>query len=346
MNLREGMQELTVFIGDAVIPRKYRRSISRYVEVAGITWSAYKVFGVLVYIIAFLSVMSTLVLVQSGSFVSAPIFVKFVWFAIFCPAFFFLYLAIGRIAVKYIIDVRVYRKVQLMEEVFPEFLTELSLNLKSGQSLEQSLLLAAKEDYGPLSDEMLRVFARSDLGFSTRDSLESFTENYPSDMMRETFDLISISLRRGGQTPRLIDRLVANMKIRRNLRDKIVASVANYRIFLATVTVLIAPAMMALSFHVISLIRTITTDVMQVTGQSAIPITINAVRFNELDFVIFSALTLVIISTFSSLIVTYIKSGTARGGTRQLFFYVISSLGSYFVFMLVFASFFGLFQTA
>ncbi len=340
----ERARAITSFIGDAVIPRKHRRRIARYVEVADLKWSAHTMFGVLVYVIAFLSFVLASFFVMIGPLTDASFVLRFLFFFPFFIAFFLILLIFGRIAVKYYIDARVFAKVRVMEEVFPEFLSEVSLNLKSGQGMEKALSLAAKQDYGTLSDEMLRVAARMELGFDLQSGIESFVESYPSDLMKDTFELILISLRRGGQTPRLIDRLVLNMKTRRNLRDKIVASVANYRIFLATVTVLIAPAMMALSYHVISLIRSITTEVMQVTQQATLPISVAAVRFEDTHFIVFSMLTLFAISTFSSLIVTYIRNGNIKGGSKQLMFYVLSSLAAYGFFMVVFAQFFVLFQ--
>jgi pilus assembly protein TadC len=304
----------------------------------------YEVFAWLTIAVAITSVVTSIVLVNLDVFMGAPFITKLVVFLLLTPLFFFILLAIGRKGLESVLGARISQRSEAMEDEFPEFLTEVSLNLKSGHDLEEALARAAHEDFGVLSEEMHRVATKVDLGYYFEDALREFLDGYESDVMDESFELILISWKKGAETPKLIDRIVDNIKVTRNLRSKIVASVANYRIFLSTVTVAIAPAMMALAYYVMDLLRSITGEVQQVSTSSMIPLTIHAVRFNDNQFIWFSLLTLGIISITTSFIISHVRSGNATSGWKKTIFYTVGSLAMYGIFMVLFSGFFTLFE--
>jgi pilus assembly protein TadC len=336
-------ETFTMLMGAAAVPRSERTSIIRRLQLAKLDAHPYLLYGVTMYAMSALAFVAAIIASLMFAGVTSP--VATVLLAVF---FLILFMGVGvlltRLVLRLIIDTRIAYRVQAMEEELPDFLAELSLNLKSGLSLHQSIARASAEDFGELSEAMRHVATKVRLGYGLEEALRDFIEGYPGDQLRDTFELILISWRKGASTPKLIDRMVSNMKVMRNLREKISASVANYRIFLATITVLVAPAMMALSFHVIDLIRSITTEVMLVTSSATLPFSVQAVQFDDVHFMWFSALTLVVIATFISLIITYIEKGSLNGGRKQLFIYIATSLGSYFFFMMLFTVFFRLFQ--
>jgi Flp pilus assembly protein TadB len=331
-------ETITNYLGDAAIPKRYRKHIERYLQTAGMGTSPQFLFGVIFHISFVLSLILTVFLVFFVG--DVPAITRVIFFIIFWP---FMLISILLLSVKVVqlyLDARIYRRVREMEEVFPEFLSELSLNLKAGQSIEDGLSDAAKEDFGILSVEMRQVTTKVQLGYDLGAALRLFTHGYKSDTISESFELIYLSWRKGAQTPQLIDRMVDNMKVTRHLRDKLSASVANYQIFLATVTVLITPAMMALAFHFINLVRTITSEIMETTSSAVLPVTINAVSFNDNHFIYFSVLAVIAISVFSSMIISFITSGSVKDSWRTLFIYAIASVGSYFLFLAMFSGLF------
>jgi hypothetical protein len=103
---------------------------------------------------------------------------------------------------------------------------------------------------------------------------------------------------------------------------------------------LITPAMMALAFHFINLVRTITSEIMETTSSAVLPVTINAVSFNDNHFIYFSVLAVIAISVFSSMIISFITSGSVKDSWRTLFIYAIASVGSYFLFLAMFSGLF------
>lgn len=335
---------LNAFLGEAAIPHKRRTDIVQRFRIARMNQTPEKTYLHVFYSALLVALVGSAVLVFFTGYGNAPLLTKVIVYIFLSMALFGGMLLLGKFFIKQVIDARIYGIVRDMEDQLPEYLAEVSLNLKSGQDLEDAISNAAQEDFGELSEAMKHVSTRIDLGFDMEGTIREFMSSYQSDLIDESFELILISWKKGAQTPKLVDRVVDNMKDMRNLREKIVASVANYKIFLGTVTVALAPAMMALSFYIIALVRDITTEVMQVTQNSVLPITVNAVRFQNADFIWFSVLAVIIISMSTSFIISYINSGDIKGDTKQLAIYIILSLVSYGFFMLVFRNFFKLFS--
>lgn len=337
------IRTITETLGDAVIPDKYRKNITREFTLAGIQQRPYLLYGMIAWVAIALAIITSALLVGVGVRQSASLLIKIPVWIILTPFTTLLFLFIAKILLRKILEARVYARVQDMEDNFPEFLAEVNLNLKAGTDFEQAIARASQEDFGVISEEMRRLTTQVELGFDLERSLEEFIDSYDSDYIQESFELVIISWKTGGDTPKLVDRVVENMKVLRNLQEKIIASVANYKIFILTVTVALAPAMMALAYHVIDLIREITTDVIQVTSSGTLPIQLNPVQFSDTQFVWFSALTLLIVSTFSAFITKYVETGTIRGSAKTVSVYVIASLIAYFISMLVFEQFFAVF---
>lgn len=338
------VRQITRYLGDLAIPSKYRHNITRELTLAGIRKDPYILYGMIMWVVLAAAFLLAAYLAGVGIATGTHAGIKILVWILLTPISAIIFLTIAKLLVRKTLDARVYTRVKEMERIFPEFLAEVSLNLKTGADLEEALTRASREDFGVLSEEMQRLATRTELGFDLQASLEEFIDSYNSDVIEESFELILISYKTGSDTPKIVDRIVENMKVMRNLRNKVVASVSNYKIFILTVTAVIAPAMMALAYHVINLVREITQEVLQVSAQGSLPITLNPVQFNENHFIWFSILALATISTFSSLISTYIEQGSIKGSAKKTLAYNLISIAVYALCLVLFAGFFELFS--
>ncbi len=334
----------TEFVGDSIIPKKYRKSVSHHFQKAGINIVPYFKFGIGVYLLVISSALINILFLNLAYFSNVTWILKLVISVILLPAMFTVLLFfVVHFCILYL-NIRVYYKVQKMEDVFPEFLSELSLNLKSGESLEAALENSLEKEFGPLKDEIERVSKKIKLGADVEVALKEFTSSYNSDMIEECFNLIVLSWKKGTNTPPLIDRLVDNIEENRFLKKKIIASFGSYRIFLSIVTVVIAPAMFAMAFYLIDLVRTIINRILESTVGFRTPFTLNPIRLNDTHYIWFSVMALTLISLSTAIIISIIRTGTVKLGYKNMILYPITSLISFRIFMFLFSIFFSLFR--
>ena len=330
-------------LGDGIIPKKYRKGVLKYLERASIEEVPYFSYGVATIIIFLISVILDVLLMTTELFVNASFAIPFLFLLLLPFIFTIISLAII-IIYKLYLEAKIYYKVRQMEEIFPEFLSELALNLKSGQNLDEAIGNSTEKEFGYLGQEMERVYKKVRLGIDIEVAMKEFTESFDSDIINETFDLMVTSWKKGGTTSQLVDRLYENLEMIRYLKKKVVASVTSYRIFLSIVTILIAPAMFALSYHLISLIKSITGTISEVSANVVLPISINAVRVNNSHFMWFSALALIIMSVCTAMIISIIKTGSIKEGYKQVVLFAACSVISYRICLTIFELFFSMFN--
>jgi archaellum biogenesis protein FlaJ (TadC family) len=331
-------------LGDSIIPKKHRKGIIKYLERASITDVPYFQYGIATLVIFLLAIIADILFLTTKTFSNAHIILLIIISFVIIPLIFIILALFLIFFYKLYLEAKVYLKIRNMEEVFPEFLSELGLNLKSGQNLDEALQNSTEKEFGYLSEEIQRICKKIRLGVEVEAAIREFTNSFDSEIIEETFDLILTSWKKGSSTSQLVDRVYDNMQVMRYLKRKVIASVTSYRIFLSVVTIIIAPAMFALSYHLISLIKSITGQISEVSSSVVFPIAINAVRVNETHFIWFSAIALVLMSACTAMIISIIKTGTIKEGYKQVALFAAGSIIAYRIFMYAFQYFFSMFN--
>jgi archaellum biogenesis protein FlaJ (TadC family) len=334
----------TEIVGDAIIPVKYRKNILGYLEKASIDSVPYFKYGITVYLIALLAVIIDVLFLRTSFFSNVTLIPKILLSLVFFPFIFIILSMISVIFYKFYLDALIYRKTRQMEEIFPEFLGEFSLNLKAGASMEEAMANSMEKEFGYLNEEIQKIVKKVKVGIDVEVAIKEFTSSFKSDIIEETFDLVIISWKKGSKTPQLIDRIYDNITTTRFLKKRVVASVASYRLFLSTITLIIAPAMFALAYYFINLVKSIINKVSITQTQSVFPISISSIKINDLQFKWFSIGEVIIVATFTAMIISIIKTGTVKEGYKQVFVYALLSYISYTIFIFIFSRFFGMFN--
>jgi Flp pilus assembly protein TadB len=338
------LRALIETLGDSIIPKGLRKNILNYLERASIEDVPYYSFGIATIVLAILAIILDVLLMGTNIFANANIIIMIIASVILIPPIFLLLSLVATFIFKLYLEARIYYKVRRMEEAFPEFLSELGLNLKSGQSLEEALGNSIEKEFGYLGSEIERVCKKVRLGVEIEVAIKEFTDSFDSEIIEETFDLIVTSWKKGAGTSQLVDRVYENLEVIRYLKRKVIASVTGYRIFLSIVTIIIAPAMFALAYYLIDLIRAITNQMAGISSSTVFPFAINAVRINDQHFILFSTLALVLVSICTAMIISIIKTGNIKEGYKQVLLFAAGSVISYRLFLLVFRIFFGMFN--
>ncbi len=179
-------------------------------------------------------------------------------------------------------------------------------------------------------------------GNDVTEALQEFADKYDSPILRRSVNLIIGELESGGKIVDVIDRVIANLKKTRALKEEMAASTLTYMIFISVLVMFVMPALFALSF---TLFNVITGFLGNITGNMASsPVTslrLSKPSIDPDDYRIFTVLAITIISSTSALIVSIIEKGNIRAGLKYIPLFLITSLSLYFLFLQAATAIFG-----
>jgi Flp pilus assembly protein TadB len=322
--------------GKAFVPKKVIPTLRLFLLKAGISSVPYKFFGALFYITALVTSIIYLLLIYPFLVDYSPILLLLAstisWFVVqLLLAFFFILL------VYFYVDLIVYKRTKKMEEMLPDFLQVVSANLKGGMSFENALMGAIKPRFSILANEMAEVSKKVMTGHEIGVALSELGQKYNSPMLRRTIDLMISELQSGGKISSLIDNIVENLKETRTLKEEISASAVSYIIFISAIVIVIAPLLFSLSFHLLVIILSFVGNLSGSTGGSGgplnVPIGIGESSVDIDSFRFFSIGALVVISFFSSLIVSIVEKGNIKSGLKYIPLFLIGTISLYFLFV-------------
>jgi archaellum biogenesis protein FlaJ (TadC family) len=318
------------------LPRKIRLTFDSYVKKAGFLSIPYDVIGK-AYLLAIISsiFLTAYVFLKNQNPVLAP-FVLVISYLVLTG------LAFAGVYVYF--EVKIFQRTAKIEEVLPDFLQEVAVNLRAGMTFDKALWNSVEPEFGILEKEIEIVAKKVMSGEDTEEALKEFAEKYESALLKESMDLIIIGIRSGGEISDLIDRVVQNVKEASYLKKELLANVMSYVIFITLISVAIAPMLFALSFNLMQIIQTL-LEKLASSGTSAITggadITITPINPN--DFIAFSRYSIIIISAATSVIIADLREGSIKGGFKYIFLFIGGGLICYQISLWLFNALFGFF---
>jgi len=328
--------------GKAFVPKRAIPHMRVFLLKAGIPAVPYKFFGALFYLTA--AITAAIYLIYVYPFLLQ--YSQIVLLALSTVTWFLIQISIAAIFIMFVyfyVDLRIFIRTKKMEDKLPDFLQMVASNLKGGMSFENSLLGAIKPRFTILANEMAEVSKKVMTGHDVDKALSELSMKYNSPMLRRSIDLMISELESGGQIADLIDRIVANIKETKSLKEEISASAVAYTIFMAAIVIVIAPLLFALSFNLLTVILSFVARLSTATGSGigALPFSITEVSVKPENFRNFSIAAIAIISFFSSIIVSIVEKGNIKSGLKYIPIFIISSLLLYMLFMKVLGGLFG-----
>ncbi len=320
--------------GKAIIPERVRPRLRQYLLKTGITEVPYRTFGAMFYLFILLTI-----------FLSFKYAYPFIVDTFSLWKIFLLFLAVIAIGsaiaiftfatIYFYLDLRIFNRTKEMEDVLQEFLKFVSENLKGGMSFEKSLWSAIKPEFGILATEVRLAAKKVMTGQDVDEAITEFTNKYDSPMLRRSFNLIIEGLKGGGRIAELIDRVIENIEETRMLKKEMATTNMTYVIFITFVVIVIAPGLFALSYQLLMILGKFVAKIgaTEVRGGITLPLTISTISIKPNEFIIFSRYALVVISTFSSMIVSMIRKGSIKAGVMYIPIFIGLSLLAYYMFM-------------
>lgn len=304
-----------------ILPKGYRNKIEYLVEGTGLDMSsdAYAGFGVL---------MSFLLAAVTGAFFY------------FLRGFDYLIVAAVSATAFAVIQVVLYaslvfivsKRKGFVDRVLPDALLLMAANIRSGVTPGRALLLSAKDEFGPLKDEIEKTARQIMAGEGLQEALSDFRERARSNTLKRVLSLIMSSIRTGGELATTLEETANNVRSLTIMKKRIKSNVVMYIIFIFIAAGFGAPALFSLSQFLIKAVsrfggevqmpeRFARSTMFEMGSPNITPAFINR----------FSLITLGAISISGGLILGAIRSGEAKDGIKFIPLLLALSYGVFFL---------------
>ncbi len=301
---------------ERLVSRGLGQRLSRELDLAGVKMSVEKILKLMI-------VGSVLALVVAS-------------FALYVLGFNFLIAFGGGIGAGAVVTIIIYmvlefriddRKTKL-EEMLPDYLQITSANLRSGIALDRAMLLAARPEFGFLSEDVKQMNRRIFGGENFDSALREFASKYRSYQLTHAVRMILESIRYGGAMADLIEQISKDMRSQQMTQKEVSGQLFMYSIFIAFAGLIAAPVLYGLTAQMIVVTDAVWKGILAQnpgglpsTGISFLkpsPPKISPDTYHN-----FSLAAIVVICGFASLIMAAISSGSAIKGLRYLPVFVI-----------------------
>jgi Flp pilus assembly protein TadB len=320
--------------GKAFIPERIRPRLRSYLLKAGISEVPYAFFGILFYI-TYLLTFLIYFFGFWGTISKQPGYLVFIYAFLIWVLIPLSFVALFMLCMYVYLDVVIFNRTKKMEEVLPDFLQEVSSNLKGGLAFEKSLWVAIKPRFGILANEIALAAKKVMTGTDVDIALNEFAAKYNSSMLKRAMELVVSEIQSGGKVANIIDKVVENLKKTKALKDEMTASVLTYMIFIGAIVIFISPMLFALAYNLLIVISKVAALLATTTGSSGVSSgllsNVGSINVNKDDFIWFSRIALGVIAFFSSMIVSIIEKGNIQGGVKYIPIFLVSTEIMYWV---------------
>jgi tight adherence protein B len=166
--------------------------------------------------------------------VAAVVWIAIVFILRPTPVFGVLYLAmillLSAFGVKYYLQARVKKRVNLFRDQFENVMRALVSGVRVGLGLRQALVHVADQSKEPASKELVRVIGAANLGTSILDALDDMSERMPIPETKMMARVIRVQSQSGGDLAGVLEHLADTIRDRRKLQRRMSALTAQARV--------------------------------------------------------------------------------------------------------------------
>ena len=252
-----------------------------------------------------------------------------------------IYIAVVYLILEYTIDGRKHK----LEEILPDYLQITSANLRSGVALDRALMLAARPEFGFLSEDIKEMNRRMFSGENFDSSLRELTNRYRSYQLSHAIRMILESLRYGGAMADLIEQIAKDMRSQQMTQKEVSGQLFMYSIFIAFAGLIAAPVLYGLTAQMISVTDAVWKGILT-QNPGGLPSTgvsflkPSPPQITPSEYHNFSLAAIAIITGFAALIMSAISTDSAIRGVRLVPVFIIVGLVIFIVVQAVIAGVF------
>lgn len=314
---------------ERLISRNIAVALSKELDIAGVKMSVESV--------ARLAIVGSLSILVILSFALAFIF------KISAVESFFAGLGAGALFIGFIyayLEFKIDARKTKMEQMLPDYLQITSANLRSGISLDGAMLLAARPEFGFLSDDIKEMNMKIYGGENLSDALRGLGAKYRSLQLNHAIRMIIEAIIYGGAMSDLLEQLSKDQRQQQLTQKEISGQLFLYSIFIAFAGLVAAPVLYGLTSQMIVVTDTVWKGILA-SNPAGLPTTglsflkPSAPKITPGQYRDFSFASIAVITGFASLIMSAISSGSAIKGIKYLPLFIIIGLSIFFVVQLM-----------
>lgn len=236
---------------------------------------------------------------------------------------------------------KVEDRTKRVENILPDALQLIAANIRAGMTPYQALKRAAREEFGPLAEELNRATSRALGTESFSDALVSISKRIRSEILGRAIDLFTTAMHSGGHLAKLLEELAVDVEETRSLKKELVTSTKTYVAFIMFTIIIGAPLLLGISIQFI----TIVTDMQASSGVSDVGFGMSFLAGEVVisaDFLVKVSIGLLVVtSVLAAILLGTIREGKPTYGFRYAPIIAIGSLAAFFIFRHVITNFFG-----
>lgn len=223
-----------------------------------------------------------------------------------------------------------HQEIKKMEDVFPDFISLMSSNLRAGMTVDRALVLSARKEFAPLDKEIMQVGKDILTAREISEALYDMGQRIGSEDIKKTIQLIISGLRSGGNLSVLLEQTSTHMRERNFVKKRASSNVLMYVIFIFFAVAVGAPMLFALSSVLVQIMSSIFAEAPTTDIGTNVPFTISSINVS-LNFVIYFSASFIIVSgILASLILGLVGKGNEKDGLKYMIPLILIGLTVYF----------------
>jgi hypothetical protein len=301
-------------------PRQLRESYEKNIKNAGIENPPEKYHNFIFYITLMLAVIS----MGFFAIIGMTIYFSLVVF-IFLNAF-----------IYFKISLKASARIKKMETIFPDVISLMASNLRSGMTIDKSFLLAARPEFDPLDKEILKTGKEITTGQDIIFALKRLGIRVNSEKISKVVTLIISGLRAGGNISDLLDQTSKNMKEKEIIEKKARSTILMYVIFVFFAVGVGAPILFGLSSILVEIVMALTSKLPEAaTASTNLPLSFKEISISPSFVIYFSLFFIAVTDLISCIVIGLVNKGEGKAGLRYflpllavsyVLFFIIRSL--------------------
>ena len=228
---------------------------------------------------------------------------------------------------------KVENRTNQIEQVLPDAFQLIAANIRSGMTPFLALKYAARDEFGPLKEEIQYMTTRA-LGTSDfSETLLSINKRVKSDLLDRSLKLFSSAMKSGGRVAELLDDMARDITETRSLKRELTTSTKTYIMFILFTVLVGMPLLLSLAINFLEIMSNL--QLQQGTSGSDFG-GVSDFAGGQLavtpDFMFKVSIAMIILTTvFASILMGVIKEGNFKYGLRYALFLSLLGLVLFFV---------------
>lgn len=233
-------------------------------------------------------------------------------------------------SLRFMESLKVAARIKKIEDVFPDFLSLVSSNLRAGMTVDHAMLLSSRPEFDPLDKEILQAGKDISTGKPVEIALKAMSKRIGSEKINKTLLIILSGIRAGGDLAILLEETSRNMRQREFIEKKAASQVLMYVIFIFLAVSVFAPGLFSLSGVLVQTMTDLMGDVDMGSMPSSVPVSFTAITISTTFIFYFSLIFIIVMDIMASLVLGLVSKGDEKEGLRYLPIMLILSLGIFF----------------